>query len=1082
MNLTVIKQTLDINEGEERPLGLLLIYAFFMGVTLASFFAASSGLFLVSFTSGALPYVYITAAIVSGLTGGLFALLKERLSLTGLLYATQVFLLASVLIFWLGLQSARSDWATFSILAWFTVISALNNVALWGLAGQLFDVRQGKRLFGLVGAGEMGASVLSGFATPLFVELWGATHLLLVSACGLVGSILALTAIVRTFGERIESPPNDSATPLRFVNLVRNPYIRIIFALYLISVTVFYFIDYGFLDRARWRYQDEKELAQFFGVFYAVSQGLSLLLMAFLTGRVLNRFGIRVGMRVRPIVLLCGALILVFTGLSAEAGILLFWMTVGTKLSDLVLFQSFNGPALLVLYQPLHDDHKLATQIGVETLIRPLAGAVAGLALIGLTFLDSYRLLALNSATSILIFCWLFVGVVVYRAYRSALSGALARRRLEGTDISINQDGVSDVLRRYLDSPHAGETIYALDLMEKNDNQDVENDLAEMIRHPSPEVRRNVLERIGLRKSTNLLPDVRRQVEVEADLDVMSTALVTWCELGEADVVDEVALFLDHEAPEVRRGAMVGLLRSGGIDGVLLAGRFLMELEETADPSQRTFVARVLGEVEISSFYRPLLRLLRDDDTSVRKAAIAAAGKIRSDRLWPLVIENLMEFQFHSSAASAFATAGSHAIPALARAYEQPSSTVELRVSIAAVLGRIQGSETVQFLKQHLDLADGRDRLQIFRSLHLCGYRATGQEFKSVDQCIRKEVKAMVELLACLADCGTDPKLDLLRRACNDEIELGRRRFFFLLSFLHDSTTILRSQENLKHESPQQRAYALEVLHTTLSHEHEELVLPLCESTTVFNQLERLRSIYPQKAMSRGQRLQLVAQQTIPWIHPWIRANAIRYLSEEGQLEPEILTKLAFDDDDLVRETAVSTLFQIEPEIYARYASSLKQEPNQRISQTARNLEQWEEGGRTMLLTIEKVMVLKSVRIFAGIPEEVLANLAPHLDEVDLPAGEDLYEKGGMGDTMYIIVEGEVRVHDGDHTVVILGEREFFGELTTLDPQPHAATVTAEKDALLLGLERETLYELMSDHPEVLRGIVQVLCQRLRRK
>ena len=61
-----------------------------------------------------------------------------------------------------------------------------------------------------------------------------------------------------------------------------------------------------------------------------------------------------------------------------------------------------------------------------------------------------------------------------------------------------------------------------------------------------------------------------------------------------------------------------------------------------------------------------------------------------------------------------------------------------------------------------------------------------------------------------------------------------------------------------------------------------------------------------------------------------------------------------------------------------------------------------------------------------------------------------------------------------------LGERDFFGELTTLDPAPHSATVTAVEDTRLLVLDREALYELVSDHPEVLREILDELCDRLR--
>ena len=91
-------------------------------------------------------------------------------------------------------------------------------------------------------------------------------------------------------------------------------------------------------------------------------------------------------------------------------------------------------------------------------------------------------------------------------------------------------------------------------------------------------------------------------------------------------------------------------------------------------------------------------------------------------------------------------------------------------------------------------------------------------------------------------------------------------------------------------------------------------------------------------------------------------------------------------------------------------------------------------------------------------------------------------EKGALGRTMYIVADGKVRVHDETHTFVELGPGEIFGELTTLDPEPHSASVTAVDDAQLLALDRDALYELMATHSTVLRGLIHILCLHLRDK
>jgi CRP-like cAMP-binding protein len=133
-----------------------------------------------------------------------------------------------------------------------------------------------------------------------------------------------------------------------------------------------------------------------------------------------------------------------------------------------------------------------------------------------------------------------------------------------------------------------------------------------------------------------------------------------------------------------------------------------------------------------------------------------------------------------------------------------------------------------------------------------------------------------------------------------------------------------------------------------------------------------------------------------------------------------------------------------------------------------------------MLLTIEKVIILKSVSIFAETPEGILADLASTIEELILQPGEAIFEKGDIGQEMYIIVSGRMRVHDGDKAIAFLTMRDVFGELAALDPEPRMATVTAEEETHLLKLRHDVLYELIIEHVEVAKGIIRVLCQRLR--
>lgn len=133
-----------------------------------------------------------------------------------------------------------------------------------------------------------------------------------------------------------------------------------------------------------------------------------------------------------------------------------------------------------------------------------------------------------------------------------------------------------------------------------------------------------------------------------------------------------------------------------------------------------------------------------------------------------------------------------------------------------------------------------------------------------------------------------------------------------------------------------------------------------------------------------------------------------------------------------------------------------------------------------MLLTIEKVLILKSVHIFSSVPEAQLVDLATIVESVEFEAGDTIMHQGDLGTSMYIVADGKVRVFESDQELGILGDRAVFGDLAALDPEPRAATVEAIEDCTLLRLEGESLYELMAGNKEVARGIVHVLCDYAR--
>jgi sigma-B regulation protein RsbU (phosphoserine phosphatase) len=128
----------------------------------------------------------------------------------------------------------------------------------------------------------------------------------------------------------------------------------------------------------------------------------------------------------------------------------------------------------------------------------------------------------------------------------------------------------------------------------------------------------------------------------------------------------------------------------------------------------------------------------------------------------------------------------------------------------------------------------------------------------------------------------------------------------------------------------------------------------------------------------------------------------------------------------------------------------------------------------------EATEVLRRCDFFAATSDSAVGALAALAELVHLPGGTRLFEKGEAGTAIYFVLDGTVRVHQGEVVVGYLAAGEVFGEVAGLSNEPRSASVTAESDARLLKLEQDAVYSVLADHPGAARSLIQALCVRER--
>jgi CRP-like cAMP-binding protein len=132
-----------------------------------------------------------------------------------------------------------------------------------------------------------------------------------------------------------------------------------------------------------------------------------------------------------------------------------------------------------------------------------------------------------------------------------------------------------------------------------------------------------------------------------------------------------------------------------------------------------------------------------------------------------------------------------------------------------------------------------------------------------------------------------------------------------------------------------------------------------------------------------------------------------------------------------------------------------------------------------MLLSVERVALLRHVELFAHTPGRVLAGIAHVLEEAEFPAGTRLMVAGATEDWLFVLVEGEVEVVRNDRWLR-LGPGTVVGEMAVLDPQPRSATVTAATPVRAFRLRKAAFDEALRMRPEIAAGVITELVRRLR--
>ena len=1045
----MLKKLFKINHGEGVPTLILFLYFFAYVAISITGSAARDAYFLNMVDRKYLPLMFLAVAVVLTIVIEIYSRLSKNKDISTIVTGTGIIFVITLLV----IQNQLKGWVIPFLYVWKDVIDAIIITQFWLIASQVFDPRQAKRLFGLLGAGGALAAIIIGSSIKQFVSAFGSENLLFATMSFLF-VVIIMANLIRPY-KNVNDQKNQKKDADKDSNKSFTPYLKSLAIIIGLAAVASKIVDYQFKITAVATFPNQDDLVNFFGQYYAVTGIATMIIQLFITSRLLSRFGIIVAILILPILFMSGSIGFLMSPVLAAVYI--------SKFSDQVFRFTLHNASIQLLWIPVKNTIKTRLKPVIEGSIRSGLEGVSGILIFLSITIFNVPIQYLSLAIILIAIYWIQKSFKLKKLYIKELQSAIEKRELnfEELTLDIQDEAMVKTIYSALDSDDESQQILALDIIKDIPLTPWKESINKLLNNGSVTVKKEILNICY--DDENIISDQKiiSLINEDSKLDLESIEIA-----GKRKLMEALPTIKDYVSVEDKDKQLIAAaaIRNIEPDSSDKEKNLLLTAFDSSDENICSLVIRQMKNDNDIFPDEKLIHYLNEESLMVRNAALDVSRDRMSVKLLPHIITCLSDPRSAISARSALQVYDDDdVVKLLIENVLNQNIEKSLKIGIIRILKNYPTKESIDMLLSVVSpkvppvQAEAVDSLiHIARELPL-----DEKQIVITKKELIKTSRYAYEKIIALSQIDDSEQNQLLKYLLQNEVR-KLIPVIMKLGILDKPQTPIETyiQYVLNNES-EKLPYVLEFFENIFSLEEREIVNSLIDDLSIDDKCKVAKNNFDELTTDLNQFLGYYTG-TVQELKIALSLDYALRLNNQ-----EILGKVNWEN--------LPESFIIK-EIITRYT---KENPD--------SLNTWpindyllDYSQLTMYSTLEKAMILKSVDLFASIPSQELIRVAQIAEEEQYETDAPLCKEGDFGDCMYIIANGKVKVHKGDRTLVELEKGAFVGDMALLDQEPRSADLTTSSETTLLKISQDAFYELMSSNFEIMNGILKIISSRLR--